>query len=162
MTIVLTDREAHVMQVLWERGPSVAANVRRRLPDKPAYTTVFTVLTVLESKGYVGHEEEGRVHHYFAAVQQNATQKRALSHVTSKLFKGSVEFLFAHLVSDKKLTAEQVRRMRKVSRCDSRGHHDPALGGQLAGSEYRAPGDGAQLGSDPALCVGKLRANASR
>ena len=72
MTIVLTDREADVMQVLWDHGPSVVADVRRRLPDKLAYTTVLTVLRVLESKGYVGHEEEGRVHRYFAAVQQNA------------------------------------------------------------------------------------------
>jgi predicted transcriptional regulator len=114
MTIVLTDREADIMKVLWDHGPSVVADVRRRLPDKLAYTTVLTVLRVLESKGYVGHEEEGRVHRYFAAVQQNAAQKSALSHLTSKLFNGSVELLFTHLVSDKKLTAEQIRRMRKI------------------------------------------------
>ena len=114
MTIVLTDREADVMQVLWDHGPSVVADVRRRLPDKLAYTTVLTILRVLESKGYVGHEEEGRVHRYYAAVQQAAAQKNALSHLTSKLFKGSVELLFTHLVSDKKLTAEQIRRMRKI------------------------------------------------
>lgn len=102
------------MQVLWDQGPSVVADVRRRLPDKLAYTTVLTILRVLESKGYVGHEEEGRVHRYFAAVQQTAAQKSALSHLTSKLFKGSVELLFAHVVSDKKLTAEQIRRMRKI------------------------------------------------
>jgi len=58
MTIVLTDREADVMQVLWDHGPSVVADVRRRLSDKLAYATVLTVLRVLESKGYVGHEEE--------------------------------------------------------------------------------------------------------
>jgi BlaI family penicillinase repressor len=38
----------------------------------------------------------------------------ALSHLTSKLFKGSVELLFAHVVSDKKLTAQQIRRMREI------------------------------------------------
>ena len=102
------------MRVLWDHGPSVVADVRRRLPDKLAYTTVLTVLRVLESKSYVSHEEEGRVHRYFATVQQAAAQKNALSHLTSKLFEGSVELLFAHLVSDKKLTAEQIRRMRKI------------------------------------------------
>jgi predicted transcriptional regulator len=114
VTIVLTDREADVMQVLWDHGPSVVADVRRRLPDKLAYTTVLTVLRVLESKGYVGHEEEGRVHRYFAAVKQRAAQKSALHHLTSKLFSGSVELLFAHLVSDRNLTPEQIRRMRKL------------------------------------------------
>jgi predicted transcriptional regulator len=114
VAIVLTDREADVMQVLWDHGPSVVADVRRHLPDQLAYTTVLTVLRVLESKGYVGHKEEGRVHRYFSAVKQEAAQKSALHHLTSKLFKGSTEMLFAHLVSDKKLTPEQIRRMRKM------------------------------------------------
>ena len=102
------------MQVLWDHGPSVVADVRRLLPDKLAYTTVLTVLRVLESKGYVGHEEEGRVHRYFAAVKQKAARKSALHHLTSKLFKGSTELLFAHLVSDRNLTPGQIRRMRKL------------------------------------------------
>ena len=114
MAIVLTDREADVMQVLWDHGPSVVADVRRRLPDRLAYTTVLTVLRVLESKGYVGHEEEGRVHRYFAAVKQKAARKNALHHLTSKLFSGSAELLFAHLVSDRNLTPDQIRRMREL------------------------------------------------
>jgi predicted transcriptional regulator len=64
MKISLTDREADVMQVLWDHGPSVVADVRSRLTDKLAYTTVLTVLRTLEAKGYVGHEEEGRQHRY--------------------------------------------------------------------------------------------------
>jgi len=114
MKISLTDREADVMKVLWEHGPSVVTEVRSRLSDKLAYTTVLTVLRTLEAKGYVGHDEEGRVHRYFAAVQQQAAQKSALRHLTSKLFKGSTELLFAHLVSDRKLTPEQIRRIRKL------------------------------------------------
>ena len=114
MKISFTDREADVMKVLWEYGPSVVTEVRSRLSDKLAYTTVLTVLRTLEAKGYVGHDEEGRVHRYFAAVQQQAAQKSALRHLTSKLFKGSTELLFAHLVSDRKLTPEQIRRIRKL------------------------------------------------
>lgn len=114
MNIALTDREADVMQVLWERGPSVVAEVRERLPDALAYTTVLTILRTLETKGYVAHEEEGRVHRYYAKVEQQAARKSALSHLTGKLFKGSTELLFAHLVSDQKLTPEQIRRMRKL------------------------------------------------
>jgi predicted transcriptional regulator len=102
------------MQLLWDHGPSVVTEVRSRLSDELAYTTVLTILRTLEAKGYVRHKEEGRVHRYFAAVQQQAARKSALRHLTGKLFKGSSELLFAHLVSDRKLTAEQIERMRKL------------------------------------------------
>jgi predicted transcriptional regulator len=112
--IALTDREADVMQLLWDHGPSVVAEVRARLSDELAYTTVLTILRTLEAKGYVRHKEEGRVHRYFAAVQQQAARKSALRHLTGKLFKGSSELLFAHLVSDRKLSPEQIQRMRRL------------------------------------------------
>src|SRR6188768_3017142 len=108
--IYLTDREADVMQVLWDHGPSVVNEVKDKLDDELAYTTVLTILRTLESKGYVKHEEEGRVHRYYAAVEQDAARKSALQHLKGKLFKGSAELLFTHLVSDKKLSAEQIRR----------------------------------------------------
>jgi predicted transcriptional regulator len=106
MKISLTDREADVMQVLWDHGPSVVAEVRERLSDPLAYTTVLTVLRTLEAKGYVGHDEEGR--------GQQAARKNALQHLTDKLFKGSAELLFSHLVSDQKLSPEQIKRMRQL------------------------------------------------
>jgi predicted transcriptional regulator len=114
MDISLTNREADVMRVLWEHGPSVVAEVRERLSDELAYTTVLTILRTLETKGYVAHQEEGRVHRYFAAVKEQAAQRSALRHLTQKLFNGSAELLFTHLVSDQKLTPEQIRRMRKL------------------------------------------------
>ena len=114
MEVSFTDREADVMQVLWEHGPSVVSEVRDRLSDPLAYTTVLTILRTLEAKGYVNHEEERRVHRYFAAVKQQVAQKSALQHLTHKLFNGSAELLFTHLVADQKLTPEQLRRMRKL------------------------------------------------
>jgi predicted transcriptional regulator len=114
MTISFTDREADVMHVLWDQGPSVVSDVQSQLSDKLAYTTVLTVLRTLEAKGYVAHEEQGRQHRYFAKVQRQAAQKSALSHLLGKLFKDSSELLFAHLVSDRKLSPEQIRRMRKL------------------------------------------------
>jgi predicted transcriptional regulator len=114
MKISFTDREADVMQVLWDDGPSVVSDVQKRLSDKLAYTTVLTVLRTLEAKGYVGHDEEGRQHRYFAAVQRQAAQKSALNHLLGKLFKDSSELLFARLVSDQKLSPEQIRRMRRL------------------------------------------------
>ena len=114
MRISFTDREADVMDALWVHGPSSVAEVRECLADPLAYTTVLTVLRTLEAKGYVGHEEAGRGHRFFATVKQAAARKNALQHLTDKLFKGSAELLFSHLVSDQKLTAEQIRRMRQL------------------------------------------------
>jgi predicted transcriptional regulator len=112
--ISLTDREADVMQLLWEHGPSVVNEVKDKLHDQLAYTTVLTILRTLEQKGYVKHEEEGRVHRYFAAVKEDAARKSALQHLTGKLFKGSTELLFTHLVADKKLSKDQIQRMRDL------------------------------------------------
>ena len=112
--IYLTDREADVMRVLWEHGPSVVNEVKDQLHDELAYTTVLTILRTLEQKGYVGHEEEGRVHRYFAAVKEDAARKSALQHLTGKLFKGSAELLFTHLVADRKLSKDQIQRMRDL------------------------------------------------
>lgn len=114
MDITFTDREADVMDVLWERGPSLVAEVREALNDELAYTTVLTILRTLEGKGYVRHEQEGRGHRYFAAVKQKAAQESALQHLTRKLFKGSTELLFTRLVADQKLSTEQIRNMRKL------------------------------------------------
>jgi BlaI family penicillinase repressor len=114
MDVQFTDRETDVMQVLWERGPSVVAEVRAELKDELAYTTVLTILRTLEGKGYVAHEEEGRGHRYFALVKREAAQESALRHITRKLFKGSAELLFTQLVSDRKLSAEELKRMRDL------------------------------------------------
>jgi predicted transcriptional regulator len=122
MDISFTDREADIMQLLWDHGPSVVAEVRERLNDELAYTTVLTILRTLEAKGYVGHDEAGRGHRYFALVERQAAQKSALRHLTSKLFKGSSELLFAHLVSDRRLRPGQIRRMRKL--LDGKSHKE--------------------------------------
>jgi BlaI family transcriptional regulator, penicillinase repressor len=114
MRIVLADREADLMEVLWDDGPSTVAEVRKRLKVKLAYNTVLSILRTLETKGYVGHEEEGRAHRYVARVARDAARHSALRHLSAKLFKGSVELLMTSAVSDKKLSDEEIRRIRAL------------------------------------------------
>jgi predicted transcriptional regulator len=114
MEIQFTDREIDIMEVLWERGPSLVAEVRDALPDPLAYNTVLTILRTLEGKGHVGHEEEGRGHRYHAKVAQQAARGSALRHLTRKLFKGSAELLLTQLVSDRKLGADELARLRQL------------------------------------------------
>jgi predicted transcriptional regulator len=114
MRIVLADREAELMEVLWEYGPSTVSEVREKVRDELAYTTVLTVLRKLEAKGYVGHKEEGRAHRYLPLVARDAARRSALRDLSLKLFKGSAELLLTHLVSDQKLTDEEIRRIRRL------------------------------------------------
>jgi BlaI family transcriptional regulator, penicillinase repressor len=94
--------------------PVPGRGIRAALRDELAYTAVLTILRTLEGKGSVSHQQEGRGHRYFAAVKQRAAQGSALRRLTRKLFKGSAELLFIHLVSDQKLSAKQIRNMRAL------------------------------------------------
>lgn len=114
MEIVFTDRELDVMNVLWQRGSATVTEVREALHDELAYTTVLTVLRTLEEKGYVTHEEEGRAHRYLPAVEREQAAGSALGKMLKKLFSGSPEMMLTHLVSDRKLSAADLKRMRKL------------------------------------------------
>jgi predicted transcriptional regulator len=114
MDILLTDREADIMQVLWTRGPSTVAEVQAALSDALAYTTVLSMLRTLEQKSYVDYEAEGRTHRYHATVEQQAARRSALQHLKSKLFDGSSELLLTQFVSDQKLSKRELTRLRKL------------------------------------------------
>jgi len=114
MEVTFTDRELDVMGVLWELGSATVAEVQARLPDRLAYTTVLTVLRTLEEKGHVGHREEGRAYRYFPLVAREEAGASALRRMVRKLFKGSPELLVTQLVSDRSLTEEELRRLRRL------------------------------------------------
>jgi BlaI family transcriptional regulator, penicillinase repressor len=114
MDIQFTDRELDVMGVLWEQGAATVAEVKDSLADDLAYTTVLTILRTLEEKGYVAHDEEGRAHRYRPLVERNKAEKSAVTKLVKKLFKGSPELLLTQLVADRKLSADDLKRMRKL------------------------------------------------
>jgi predicted transcriptional regulator len=112
--IAFTDRELDVMSVLWDTESATVAQVRERLTDDLAYTTVLTILRTLEQKGYVGHIEEGRAHRYKPLVKREAAGRSALRRLVERVFDGSPELLMTQLVSDKHLSAEELRRLRRL------------------------------------------------
>jgi predicted transcriptional regulator len=114
MKISLADREAEVMQVLWTDGPSTVAEVRGRLKDELAYTTVLTILRNLEAKGYVGHHGEGRAHRYSTLILRETARRSALRDLAAKLFGGSSALLLTELVRDEGLSAEDLKRIRRL------------------------------------------------
>lgn len=114
MGIVFTDRELDIMTVLWEHGPSTAAEVREKLSDALAYNTVLTMLRILEEKGYAGRIEEGRAHRYHALVARDVAGKSAVKRLVDGLFGGSPELLLTHLVNDRKMKRADIERLRRA------------------------------------------------
>ncbi len=114
MPVSFTDRELDVMSVLWDLGSATVAEVRERLADELAYTTVLTVLRTLEQKGHVGHTGEGRAHRYHPLVKRAAAGRSALRRLVDKVFDGSPELLLTQLVSDKNLSDDELRRLRRL------------------------------------------------
>lgn len=114
MEIVLADREAELMEVLWDFGPATVAEVRDRVSDDLAYTTVLTMLRTLEGKGYVAREADGKAHRYSAVIDRDDARRSALRAMSEKFFKGSTAMLLTHFVGEEKLSDEDVQRLRKL------------------------------------------------
>ena len=112
--VILTGREMDVMNVLWRLGSGTVAEVQKGLPDPLAYTTVLTILRTLEKKSFVGHETEGRAHRFLPLVEKDEARESALRRVTRKLFSGSPELVMAHLLSERGLAEDELRRLRDL------------------------------------------------
>jgi BlaI family penicillinase repressor len=108
-----TPRELDIMGVLWTRGPSTVAQVQEALEADLAYTTVLTMLRIMEEKGHVSRSREGRADRYTPEVRRAVAEKSALGRVTERVFGGSPEELLVRLV-DGELDPDQLRRMRDL------------------------------------------------
>ena len=109
-----TERELDIMSVLWRAGSGTVTEVRDALRDDLGYTSVLKMLQILEDKGMVRHEAEGRAYRYFPLVESAEAGGTALSRILDKIFDGSAELLLSQLVSDRDISAEELARMRKM------------------------------------------------
>lgn len=115
---IFTKRERLVMGVLYRRGCATAREVMNELPGHPAYSTVRTQLRVLERKGYVRHEDVGRVYVFAPVRPRDQAQRDALRQVIDTFFGGSAHEAVAVLTSQAfRLTQPRpTRRTRGVLR----------------------------------------------
>jgi predicted transcriptional regulator len=111
----LSRRERDIMDILFRRGRATADEVMRDLSGDPSYSTVRTQLRVLEEKGHVRHEEEGRRFVYLPAVARSSARKFALRHLVDTFFDGSVERVVAALLDGEamRLSDEELRRIQQ-------------------------------------------------
>ncbi len=106
------------MEVLWERGTATVSDVVESLAKTskgtpPAYSTVLTVLRILEKKGHVRHTKEGRAFVYRPAAARKKAQATALTHLLRRFFEDSPELLVLNLLERKQISAAQLERLRK-------------------------------------------------
>lgn len=120
----LTRPELEIMEALWQHGASSVREIQERLPekDRPAYTTVQTVVYRLEAKKAVRRVKKiGNAHIFEAIVSRAAAQRRLIDDLLS-FFGGRTQPVVVHLIESGKLTLEDLEEaqqtIRKLSRKD--------------------------------------------
>jgi BlaI family transcriptional regulator, penicillinase repressor len=112
--IAFTPRELDVMSILWRLGSATVAEVRAAMGEELAYTSVLSVLQVLEEKGFVHHAAEGRAYRYSPSVPPERAGDNALARIRDAIFQGSAELMFVQLVSDRGLSRDALESMRRL------------------------------------------------
>jgi predicted transcriptional regulator len=112
----LTDAEARVMSVVWKRHTASVADVVGDLRKKRAvsYSTIQTILRILEEKGYVSHEKVARAFIYRPRVDERWARRRALRHLARRLFNGSPSLLVLNVLENEHIDADELSRLKKV------------------------------------------------
>jgi BlaI family transcriptional regulator, penicillinase repressor len=112
----LTDAEARVMAVLWQLTTATVADVvaalRKRRPV--TYSTIQTMLRILETKGYVTHEKVARAFLYRPVIDQRQARRRALRHLVSRLFNGSPSLLVLNVLDDDQMDPEELKQLKRM------------------------------------------------
>lgn len=112
---VPTAAEMEILNVLWREGKASVEGVCRQLkPPKRAYTTVLTLLRIMEQKGYVTHEVEGRAFIYRAVLDEAKTRRSVTRRLIDRMFEGSAEALVASLLEEEEMSEEELRRLRRM------------------------------------------------
>ena len=111
---ILTEAEAEIMQILWQKEKASVQEICNELPSQQAYTTVATMLRVLESKKYVSHIVDGRTYIYSPLREKEKEQNNVLKYITQRFFEGSVKSLLVHLVQGDNLSKEQLQELRSI------------------------------------------------
>ena len=111
----LTDAEARVMAVLWQRQTVTVADVVDAFRKRPVtYSTVQTILRILETKGYVTHDKVERAFVYRPLVDQAQARRRALRHLVGRLFDGSPSLLVSNVLEDGDIDPAELKRLKKL------------------------------------------------
>src|SRR5687768_2764776 len=112
----LTNVELELMTILWSLGEGNVAQVIAALPAERAlaYTSVSTILRILESKGFVSPRREGRGHLYKPTLTKNEYEARAVKDVVNRVFQGVPVAMVRQLLENVAMSDDDVRELRKL------------------------------------------------
>jgi len=112
----LTDAEAAVMAVVWRLRRASVGDVVAAMNETRAvtYSTVQTILRILETKGYVTHEKVARAFIYAPVVDERQARRRALRHLVNRLFEGSPSLLVLNVLEDEDIDPAEREQLRKL------------------------------------------------
>ena len=104
------------MAVLWRLNLASVGEVVAALNERRpvTYSTVQTILRILETKGYVTHDKVARAFVYRAVVDERQARRRALRHLVSRLFEGSPSLLVLNVLEDEDIDPAERQQLRKL------------------------------------------------
>lgn len=109
---LLTEKEAQIMNFLWDRGPLFVREMVELYPEpKPHFNTVSTTVRILESKGYVTHEVFGPTHRFSAIVDRGFFRSRSLADVIRNYFGNSYKTAVSALVEEEKISVDELKEI---------------------------------------------------
>ena len=114
-----SDRELDALKILWERGEATVRDVFDALNSKGnelAYTTVLSLMQVMEQKGLVGHRPEGKAYVYFAKVQRDRTCRELAAKFLDKVFDGALDEYLVHAIESRQVTEEEIEQLEEMLR----------------------------------------------
>jgi predicted transcriptional regulator len=112
----LTDVELEIMQVVWDLGGGTVRQVHERLnQQRPlAYTTVMTMMGILEDKGHLTRTKQGRAYHYQPVRPKSQVISHMVDDFVGKVFAGSARPLVLSLVKDRKLSKKDLEEIARL------------------------------------------------
>ena len=109
----LTKLELQIMQVIWRQGASNAGAVQAGLEQQLAYTTVQTMLNILEKKGKLKRKLRGRTFEYSARVTEARATGHAVRDLVDRMFGGSSEELVMSLIKSRQIDAKKIAELSR-------------------------------------------------
>lgn len=111
----LTKAEERVMQILWKMEKGFIKDILEEFNDpKPAYTTVATVVKILQKKGYVSYREYGKAHQFYPVISKSGYSKKHVNPVFKKYFRSSLREVIFFFAENNKLHTGDIEDAIKV------------------------------------------------
>ena len=121
--VLPTPGELRLLQILWRIGQGTIDDIVRASDEDPPpnYKTVQAWLRIMETKGQVTHKQKGRAFVFSPTVARAEVHRSSLRHLLTKYFGGSRSELLIELLSDKRITREELRELESLIRSKRQG-----------------------------------------